>query len=246
MCFQRRFKVDLGSQLRCPFRYSSTLDLDFQSTRTTEKCSLGRLALKTFFQQSGTLLCSFHNVVATELVDRETNALGAHDSKGMNRNARDSAHQLCTHSPSISEFTPRSSRSDLHIGQLALGPFPQRATSSPRGVLRFSMPHTSTGNVCGHSRRRRNPTLSNVRSALPRKPISGSVLVVHSQLRTCSVRVVAGATSIAHCDGGRQDLSGDLFLSERCSGLHSTLRGPQLQPTRVFLWLEYLSVAFGT
>ena len=36
VCFQRRFKVDLGSQLRCFFRYSSTLDLDFQSARTTE------------------------------------------------------------------------------------------------------------------------------------------------------------------------------------------------------------------
>ena len=75
----------------------------------------------------------------------ETLALQA--SKQEHSLRRDSAHQLCRHSPSDLKFTPRSSRVELHIRQPAARSHSgrQRATAKPRGVSgAFYMPHTCT------------------------------------------------------------------------------------------------------
>ena len=62
--------------------------------------------------------------------------------------------------------------------------FPQRATSSPRFVLRASMPHPSTDYVRRHSSQRRDPSRSNVRSSAPTETCSGSAFGPQPQPRT--------------------------------------------------------------
>ena len=92
---------------------------------------------------------------------------------------------MILHLPARLASRTKPHRSELHVGQPSLGTFPQRATSSPRGVFFcFSMPYLSTGYVRGHLRRRRDPSRSNVGFVHQGKKFGGQFFWPGPQSRT--------------------------------------------------------------